>query len=358
LRLLALIAAFSAFLTAVAADARVSPGSPVSAIEQALSWKPPGYPRYAGYVRTDVADTGQACPTLPDQNPEQYWVCRLAPNRDYLIHLGHRSMTDVGSLVFTGGRSVVIIGGEVEIRDMPDAEAFRREALVFHGQTGVVHVEGVHIYGKPLRCIVFDSAAATFQIENVRCDGVYMWQEDFGTAHSDTWVTWLSPPEIRFDRFTGDFDNTGFAIFGSPIANTWPRHVTLRRVNLRNSPTFPGGGNTVVVSRKTRLDIDRFYTTTGWGRAASGGPWPSLGPRQWKLWDSFVDETWRSGRVRLARFGNGVARGSYMLFTRPRKDNVLGVGGRPARISYGIPPRGDFVPVGVAGTSYVSPGYR
>jgi hypothetical protein len=357
MRWIVVLAALAFLPSALAADAGISQTRRPRPAPEALTWKPPGYPKYPGYVQANIADSGQACPTLPNQNPEQYWVCVLAANTDYVLHLGHRRTSDIGSLVFTGGRNIVIIGGEVEIGNMPDASSYRREALVFHYQTGIVHVEGVHVYGKPLRCIVFDSAQATFQIENFRCDGVYMWEENFGTPHSDTWMTWLSPPAIRFDKFTGDFDNTGFAIYQSLAAGTWPGHVTLKRVNLRNSPTFPGGGDIVVVSRNTRLKIDRFYSKTGWGREP-GESWPALGSHQWKLWDAFVDENWQAGNVTLAKIGRGERPGSHMVFTNPVRDNVWGVGRAYARISYGIPPGGDFVPLGVAGEGYIPRGYR
>src|SRR4029453_5451600 len=124
---------------------------------------------------------------------------------------------------------------------MPDTNADRRTALVFHYQTGTVHVEGVHVYGDPLRGLVFD-AHTTFQIENFRCGGIKMWGEDFPTEHSDAFLTWQSPTALRFDRYTTDYDGTGFAMYRD-LATTsdFPGSVFLRRTNIRNSPTFAGG---------------------------------------------------------------------------------------------------------------------
>jgi hypothetical protein len=55
--------------------------------------------------------------------------------------------------------------------------------------------------------------------------------------------------------------------------------------------------------------------------------------------------------------GDGVSPGSYIEFTNPDGDRIYGPNGNRARVTYAPPPGGDFVPAGVAGRSYISPGY-
>jgi len=282
-------------------------------------------------------------------------VVQLAAGQDYVLDLNHRRNPDMGGLSIIGGRNVVIVGGEIEVLGMPDAESARRDALVFTDQTGVVHLEGVRVHGQPLRCLVFNSDQAIFQIENVRCDGIYMWQEDFSTAHSDSVITWKSPRALRFDKYTTDYDNTGVALYGSNTG-TFPAKANLKRVNFRNAPRFRGAGPYIYRSSlNTRLTLDRVYAETGWGRASSG-PWPMIGHVRSTLWQAFGGPDGGSRPiVRTVR--GGVSPGSYIEFVAPRVDNIHGAKGSVGRVSFGVPPGGDFVPRGVAGTGYRTPGY-
>lgn len=317
-----------------------------------LTWAPPVLTRP---ITVQIADSGLAAPSLPDQNPDQPWVVSLDPNRDYVLELHHRKQGDIGGLAIHGGHNVVIIGGEIEVQTMPDDESSRREALVFHDQTGTVHLEGVWVHGQPLRCVVFDSRRAIFQIENVRCDGVYMWNRDFNTAHSDALVTWKSPRVLRFDKYTTDYDNTGLAFYGDGVGG-YPQRVILRRVNIRNSATFPSGAAYIYRgSTSTRLDIDRVYAQTGRGRTDTGA-WPQLQSSRFTLWDAF-DGPDEGAAPRLKKIGTGRRAGSYVIFTKPVLDNVWGPKGL-AQIAYGTPPGGDFVLPGDVGVRYASPGYQ
>ena len=135
--------------------------------------------------------------------------------------------------------------------------------------------------------------------------------------------------------------------------------MTFKRTNVRNSPTFAGGQPYVYrSSSQTRVDIDQMYTETGWGRA-SGGPWPALGPIHYTLANAFGGpDSGQGSPETITTVGDGVTAGSYIEFANPAVDNVWGVNGARARISYGTPPGGDFVPVGTAGVNYVSPGYQ
>jgi len=312
-----------------------------------------------------IQDTGLAAPTLPGQNAGQPWVVNLDPSQDYILEIRHRHTGPIEGLSINGGHNVVIIGGEItdDLALAPDSTAeYRQGGLIFHNQTGVVHLEGVLFDGNPLQALIFDSAQATFQVENCRIQGVYMWNENFSTPHSDALVTWNSPPEIRFDKLTADYDNTGVALYsGLSTPGVFPGHVTFKRTNLRNSSTPYGFEALYRQGNTTRLDIDQMYVETGWGRGSTTQDFPPLGLVHVTLNGGIAlggDPTYNGNFRSMTLTGDGVSQGSYVDFANPSLDNVWGAAGAPARIYYGVPSAGDFVPAGVAGANYVSPGYQ
>lgn len=331
-----------------------------------LSWAPPAL---SNPVTVQVQDTGQACPSLPNQNANQYWVCWLESGKDYVLRLHHRQLAagQMTGLVVTGGRNVVLVGGEITI-PAPTDPSLNREALVFHDQAGTVHVEGVWVNGYPLRCLVLDARDAVFQVENFRCDGVTMYRENDSTEHSNTLVTWRSPREIRIDKFTADHDGTGLSFYGykQPDGSwSYPGKVVLKRTNIRNMSksqcanfSKPLGHLYVSSWRQTRIEIDRMFAETGWGRATTTGDCPEPGPYHWKLAEAWSVHDGQTAYLKSQRVsGDGVSAGSYFEFTNPNYDNVWGISGALARVDYGVPTGGDYVPLGTAGSSYTSPGY-
>lgn len=287
-------------------------------------------------------------------------VLELTAGQDYIIKIGHlrRTTSPMGGISIIGGRNIHIIGGEIEIIGATNGDG-EREALVFHNQTGIVHVEGVWIHGKPLRGFVCD-ASCIFQFQNCRVDGLYIWNENFGGMHSDTIITWIPPTDIRIDRYTTDHDGTGFAIYqnGSGI---YPGRVRYKNVNVRRGATNYGHDAFYWCGTQTRLDFDNVYVETGF-QSTGAGDYPALTGYQWSLSDAFYgpvapDPGAGAGHPVYAITGDGRSNGSYIEFTNPAFDGIYGVGSANARYYYGIPPGGDFVPVGRAGQNYVSPGY-
>lgn len=300
-----------------------------------LTWKPPAL---SNPVTVNIPATGP----VPVYG-QQAWVIQLDPAKDYILNLGHRHETASGyaGLSIHGGRNIVMIGGEVEIALATSVQGDgQRDAFTFVGQTGTVHVEGVLFSGNPLRAFVTRAPGATFQFQNCR-GGIRMgWAGSYDTTdHSDVILDQEIPSEERFDMCTFEYDNTGFAFY----ANGGTRKI--KRTNLRNRPDNPTGHNYIhrnVVN--TRMEIDDFYTETGWGFSNSGG----AGATQFTL-----TSAWLFAQPAMALTGDGKSQGSFVTFTDPSGDNVSGNG-----IKYGSPPNGDFCPVGVAGVGYVSPGYQ
>ena len=166
-----------------------------------LTWKPPVL---TNPVTVVVPVTG-AVPTSGSGGH----IVQLQAGVDYILDMGLRRNPDAGGLSIVGGRNIVMIGGEIEIMNMPDSQEWRREGLVFHNQTGVVHVEGVWINGGdaaaeggPCRGIVMN-ANCVFQIQNCRLDNITMWHRNFATPHSDALITWKSPTDISRCRVNG-----------------------------------------------------------------------------------------------------------------------------------------------------------
>jgi hypothetical protein len=358
----------SAIATSGASPVVASSSSTAVSTSSGLTWAPPAL---SNPITVQIQDTGQACPsvTSPWQNPNQPWICYLDPTRDYILKLNHRQVAagQIGGVVITGGRNVVIVGGWITLAAPTDA-TLERQGLTFHNQTGTVHVEGVLVDGWPRQCIVLDSAQATFQIENFRCEGVSMYNENFSTAHSDTLMTWKSPPLIRIDKFTADYDGTGFALYGSQQPDgswTYPGTVIVKRTNIRTMSkslcsnfSKPLSHMYVSSRRQTRIELNQFFAQTGWGRASITTDCPAPGSFQFTLPNAWATLDVENGYQKTQKsYGDGISAGSYFEFTNPTYDNVWGVNGAYARVDYGVPPGGDFVPSGVAGTSYTSPGY-
>jgi hypothetical protein len=333
-----------------------------------LTWAPP---TLTNPITVKIENSGQVCPsvTSPWQNSNQPWVCYLDPAKDYILKVGHRQEAagKIGGIVVNGGRNVAIIGGRITIALPTDAN-LERSGLVFHDQTGTVHVEGVLVDGWPLWCVVLNSARAVFQIQNFRCEGVSMYNENFATAHSDILMTWKSPPLIRIDMFTSDYDGTGLAFYGSRQADgswTYPGTVILKRTNIRTMSKSPCSNFSKPLShiyvssrRQTRIEVDRFFAQTGWGRASITTDCPQPGSFQFTLPNGWATYNGTSDYPKTQKsYGDGLSAGSYFEFTNPSYDNIWGTGGAFARVDYGSPGGGDYVPPGIAGTSYTSPGY-
>jgi hypothetical protein len=253
---------------------------------QGLSWAPP---QLSAPISVDVV-TGKQSLVLDS-------------NRDYRIVMPSSPVSGSGGLTISGGHNVVLIGGEIRVptaKEAPDSKL--RRGLYLKGQTGTVHIEGLHIAGADLaEGIDLDQRfGATVQLENIRIERT---RGSYTTNHADIIQAWAGPAILRVDRLTGSSDYQGF--FMLPLQHfegqigTWD----LRRVDLTAAAgsgfMLWKGANDKVTSQNVYIRADD--RTTGklfWPDQAA---WP------------------------------GVVVGS--------------------------PPGGEFVPAGAAGIGYVSPGY-
>jgi hypothetical protein len=331
--------------------------SSTTAPSTGLTWAPPAL---TSPTTVQVQNTGLACGSLtyPYQNPNQPSVCALDTMRDYILKLGHR--TDAGGLVVRGGRNVVIIGGRITPRLTSTISDGR--GLTFWNQTGTVHVEGVLIDGAGDGILIY-APLATFQIENVRV-AVWAPNHSFSVYHPDIIQTWSGPKEMRIDRLTASSDYQGFYWYRdtSVSGTVLPGRVIQKRVNVLTDPTQTGttstlhlvtflndpsivyscqdcwmqtGWNSSTYRRKVQDSIAGYYNATT--RTFTMPPYRVVG---------------YDGQIVTTSAANDVGRRQGDYIEWPGIANLTGL-----RWYWGTPPAGDFVPVGRAGTTYVSPGY-
>lgn len=225
----------------------------------------------------------------------------LDTTRDYILKMPSTPITGLGGLSISGGRNVVMIGGEIRHDvDFDSTNSHRQRGLQLKSWTGTMHVEGLLIAGSRLHeGINIDTRApgAILQLQNIRVEKV---QGSYAGHHADVLQNWAGPTEYRIDRLTGYTNYQGMMVqpeqFGSPTRlNDW------RRMDLH---AVGSAGYMIYMA----------------------GSWPTL-MTQVYLDSVDGDYTYQSGHNRM---------GGYIA---------------------GKPPTGEFVPAGVAGIHYVSPGY-
>lgn len=241
------------------------------------------------------------------ENPEFVYVSQqprtleLDPGQDYVVLLPEVPVTK--GMTIRGGRNVVMIGGEISIPWQGQQPSIReRRGLLLEGQTGVVHVEGVWLRGEDLsEGIQIDAPEAHVQLQNIRVERLTARDTvDFSDNHPDVVQPYGGVAGLRIDRLTAYTEYQGLFLVGSlgPIGA-----VDLRRVNIVG---LPSARYLLWRSGDYPLDIDEVYAAPASGRS----------------WDRTV---WHPPDFEGARLGR--------------------------------PPEGDFVPLGVAGVGYESPGY-
>jgi hypothetical protein len=154
---------------------------------------------------------------------------------------------EVGGIVISGGRNVVLIGGHITIPWAgPEASAADRRGLFLRWQTGTVHVEGLLIDnegGDLSEGIQINAPRARVQLVNLRVEGVHARDPvDFTDNHPDLVQPWGGAGELRIWGFTGSSAYQG--IFLKADQNELGR-VILDRVNLvglAGRPVPPLGG--------------------------------------------------------------------------------------------------------------------
>ena len=251
-------------------------------------------------------------------------------------HVGRVQIFNCHNLVSIGGWNTVppayFSNGTVDTTNNPPSRI-----LEVSGATGIVHIEGLlgdASAGGMSDGLDFNSPQAIIQIENVRIDGIYGYSNQF---HADCIQPFGGVRALRVYNFTCRTAYQGLSIW--PVGATpWGWTADIERTNIASiGPVIWGEHN----------DGGYLY----WPCANSGCSnmaltsfsYVYLQPRPGAAFSTTVYSTQR-----------GVLESTPLVTSSAITFPGLKIVGH---VSYGAPPGGDFVPVGVAGVNYVSPGY-
>jgi hypothetical protein len=255
----------------------------------------------------------------------------LDDGRDYLLNVVEPLKRE---LWIEGGRNVVVIGGHVTIDEPGAASSYQDNVGVkvrFGNPAGTVHLEGLLVDGRYVADGVAIGTARNVQIENVRVERAH---DDVKDAHADCVQVQRGVGDLRMDRFTCSTGRQGIFLgdHGGAI-----RSADLRRVDLYGAP-----GKHLL-----------WQTTPSYPVAVSD---VRLGiAPDFKAWAPFGFWVYpqRDGRT----YGGQIDRQRHAVVSRDGK-RLWFVGSRISGVIRKSPPAfAEFVPAGVAGMDYVSPGY-
>jgi len=238
----------------------------------------------------------------------------LDNTKDYIIQIPD-VVTWKDGIDLNGGRNIVIIGAEFNFAQnyatdtggsITD-EGNTNRGLYIHGGTSarVVHLEGLLFAGTNLyECMNVNSSNTVVQVQNSRCDHLkaHLPTGKAPPHHGGDFLqVFIGPTNVvsRFDRITVYTDYQCYLDQG-----------TNSNIDIRNS-------NVTALTSGGALLIGQ-YGTYGTRQRAATNAYFDVGPRSWT---SVIESPWNTLP--------GVIQGSHA----------------------------DFVPVGVAGRNYTSPGY-
>jgi hypothetical protein len=268
-------------------------------------------------------------------------VLNLDPQADYILKLPPGGLH--GTLQIKGGHNVVLIGGEIIVpasANQTDNGADGTDTGIYiRHSTGIVHLEGILIRAETdvqFDGIDINAPEAVVQVENVRIDGVYGSKT---TEHADVIQPWGGAKALEVDRLTADGDYQGLTI--DPSVGS-VRKAIIQNVDLTLdprpaalAPITVGGGIMLWLTSGTEacnmnpVVLSHVYIVNHSHRL----------PSKKTFWPSPLSHLPCAAR----------------LMGRRVSWPALPVTGS---VILGPPPAGPFVPEGLAGQSYVSPGYQ
>jgi hypothetical protein len=256
----------------------------------------------------------------------------LPTNRDYIVKLP--ATKKVGGTWIDGGHNVVIVGGYLTVpQGSSSASTNETTALSIKGATGTVHVEGVLIDGTgggEFDGVTINAPEATVQLENLRIVGV---RGGYEKVHADVVQPWGGVKDLRIDRLTGRSNYQGLTL-NPDLGTIGSAELEEVDVTATTEGTVDRGGHMLWLTRGVDtcttypITMSNVFVTPRPGKQLAGSVWPQV---NFKL--------------------GCPASGTKSLLGWP----ALPVSGN---IQLGPPSSGNYVPSGLAGLSYVSPGYR
>jgi hypothetical protein len=233
-----------------------------------------------------------------------------------------------------GGRNVVVVGGHITVGELGTDTPYQDNTGVkvrFGAASGTVHLEGLLVDGQFLGDGIAIATQRAVQIQNVRVERAH---DNVKGAHADCVQVQQGVGRLRMDRFTCSTERQGVFLgdHDGPIGS-----VDLRRMNLNGAP-----GKHLLWQSTPSFPLN--LSDVELGIAAGSHPWAPFGfwvyPQQ--------DGRTYSGGVDRRRHAVVSRDGKRLWFTGSRISGIV------RRASAGA---ANFVPAGVAGMSYLSPGY-
>lgn len=263
-----------------------------------------------------------------------YSNTKLEPTQDAILRLPDG--VKHGAVTIEGGNDIVLIGGAIKIPPgTPPGVANNRFriGLYIKGTTGTVHAEGLSFSAAPgveWDAIDINAPQATVQLENIRAERL---RGGYDGLHADVIQPWGGVRVLRVDRLSASSNYQGLMI---PIDRGPIGRAVLSRIDLRGlSADAVEGGHLLWLTSGTRtcagypVQLRDFYIEPRPGVPFGKSVWP-----QWR------------------RPAGCNARARHGVITWPGLTSVNG------GVRAGSPPRGEYVPPGVAGSAYASPGYH
>lgn len=276
-------------------------------------------------------------------------IVNLAIGQDYLL----RDPVPLHyPVLIKGGHNVVWIGGDIAPSSGPDFGIQIGWGAGTGG--GTIHLEGLYLHGYLTDGIVGGEYAglskpsgtladATLQIENVRIESL---TGDSRVNHQDCVQHYGGWRALRIDHFTCHTPYQGFELDWEDGASN--NQGVLSQWDLRNSNLYDKAP--IGLSFQTLLHFgDRngsFNATTHQQRG--------------NLVNVFLDATLKScDQETYPNSGSGSSDGTVVHSTIGPNGTIAWTysWAIPGFVTPGVPPGGDFVPIGVAGLGYVSPGW-
>ena len=283
-------------------------------------------------------------------------IVNLKIGQDYILT---DSVVLTYPVLIQGGHNIVWIGGEVRPAVGPDIGVKFIRNAGYGG--GTIHLEGVYLNG--IDGVLTDGieggewastyqpsgtlADATLQIENVRIDHI---SGDSSVTHQDCIQQYGGWKDLRVDHFTCQTVYQGIYLpweDGASNNQGALSHWDLRNANLSDAPNPTGSGMQTLI---------HFGDRAGYFDATShqqGGNLMNVYLHATQR--SFNSETYPNAGTATASTDGTIVHSTI------NPDGTIGWANSWAIsgvVTPGDPPAGDYVPPGVAGLNYVSPGYQ
>ena len=246
-----------------------------------------------------------------------------------------------GTIEIDGGHNVTMIGGTVTVpsaANQTDNGADNTDTAIYiRHSTGTVHIEGVLINAD--RDVEYDgidvnAPRATVQVENVKMEALYGSRT---TEHADAIQTWGGVKVLDIDNLTADGDYQGLTIN--------PNLGTVGQAYIRNVDLTVDQPPRALASRTVGGGVMLWLTTT----TGCDGPKTSLD-------NVYISNEHTGVATRRTVWPSTTGDPSCAGLL---KGNEMSWPGLPVTgfVTFGKPQHGSFVPAGVAGGGYKSPGY-